>query len=36
MSLSGTLATASSPWASSTMEELLAPAEADAEVVGVT
>ena len=36
MSLSGTLATASSPWASSTTEELVAPAVAEAVVVGVT
>ncbi len=36
MSLSGTLATASRPWASSTTEELVAPAVAEAVVVGVT
>ncbi len=36
MSLSGTLATTSSPWASSTTEELVAPAVAEAVVVGVT
>ena len=36
MSLSGTLATTSRPWASSTIEELVAPAVAEAVVVGVT
>ena len=36
MSLSGTLAATSRPWDSSTIEELVAPALADAVVVGVT
>ena len=36
MSLSGTLATTSRPWANSTIEELVAPAVAEAVVVGVT
>ena len=36
MSLSGTLATTSSPCTSSTIDELVAPALADAVVVGVT
>ena len=35
-SLSGTLASTSRPWESSTIEELVAPALADAVVVGVT
>ena len=36
MSLSGTLAITSRPWESSTIEELVAPAVAEAVVVGVT